>query len=327
MKNSINWWAISSQIIIDEAHKLWFNSEILIPEKNVFCLLWQGEKYWFKNIDCWLNSAFWFKLSQDKELTYKVLWNEFPIPRSLYLNKNDVLSLKILEDVLTFPLVVKPSDTDHGDGVSVNILDFSSLQDAVSIAFGFSNKIIIQSFVQWFDHRIFVVGDHVSAVAMRVPPSVVGDGIHTIEQLISIENNNPLRGSGDHDKPLSMIKIDEELNSCLKLSGLSLSSIMPDWQKIFLRRNANLSTGGSSIDYTDVIHEDNRKIAIAAAKKLGLVVAWVDIVCEDISQSIFKTWWAIIEINNTPGLRMHHFPSQGFARNPALDILKLKFRL
>lgn len=325
IKDNVKWWSISSQLIIDEAIKLWFEIDMISQEKNLFFIIWNWQKYLFKNIDCSLNSALWFKLTKDKELTYKILWEDFYTPKSVYISSWDKYDVKNIW--VWYPLVVKPSDTDHWDWVTVNINDEIELQKAIDFAFLYSKKIIVQNFVVWFDHRLLVVWNKVSAVAMRKPPYIVWNGINSIKSLIEEENKNPLRWDGDHSKPLTSIKIDDELITCLSLQNYSLDSILEDKKEIFLRRNANLSTWGFSVDLTDIIHEENKKIAIEAAKKLELKVAWVDIVCSDISKPLKETSWIIIEVNNTPWLRMHHFPTIWTSRNPALDILKLKFWL
>lgn len=317
-------WSISSQLILEEAGRLWFKVEKIVENKNLFTVTWNNRTYIFKNIECWLNTALWNRLSQDKELTYTILPNNI-VPNSVYLSKDN--NYDISNIWINYPLVVKPTDTDHGDWVSVSITNMQELQNAIDFAFSFSDKIIIQNFVNGYDYRVLVVWDKVCAVAKRIPPFVIWDWVSSIKELIEKENTNPLRSKKNHIGPMSIIKIDNELEKTLSSHDKTLNSVLSIWEKFVLRKNANLSTWWLSIDVTDIIHEENKKIAISVAKKLWLSVAWVDIVCEDISKPITKYWWFIIEINATPWLRMHYYPSEWKPRNVALDILKLRFEL
>ncbi|MDD5769882.1 MAG: hypothetical protein PHE25_02850 [Candidatus Gracilibacteria bacterium] len=324
IKTNVKGWSISSELIITEAQKLGYEIEIINQNKNLFYIKKDKKKILFKNIDGGFNSLLGFKLSEDKELTYNILGlNNLPISKSIYLDINEKGNFDFDNLPLNYPLVVKPVDEGHGNGVTVNILDKETLINSINFAFSFSSKIIIQNYIVGDDHRVLVVGDKIVAVAKRVPPSIIGNGLKTIKGLIDDENKNPLRGDKDHDKPLSTIKIDKELNEYLDLQGFSLETILEKDKEIFLRRNANLSTGGRSIDLTDVIHPNNIQICIEACKLCQLKVAGVDIITTDISKPLRETSGVIIEINSTPGLRMHHFPSEGTSRNVAGEILKL----
>lgn len=324
IKTNVKWWSISSELIITEAQKLWYEIEIINQNKNLFYIKKDKKKILFKNIDWWFNSLLWFKLSEDKELTYNILWlNNLPISKSIYLDINEKGNFDFDNLPLNYPLVVKPVDEWHGNWVTVNILDKETLINSINFAFSFSSKIIIQNYIVWDDHRVLVVWDKIVAVAKRVPPSIIWNWLKTIKGLIDDENKNPLRWDKDHDKPLSTIKIDKELNEYLDLQWFSLETILEKDKEIFLRRNANLSTWWRSIDLTDVIHPNNIQICIEACKLCQLKVAWVDIITTDISKPLRETSWVIIEINSTPWLRMHHFPSEWTSRNVAWEILKL----
>lgn len=316
---------ISSKLIIEEALKLWFEVEVISDEKDLYFISWNWQKHLFKNIDCSLNNSLWVKITVDKELTYKLLWEKFAVPKSIYISKNDYFDINSIS--IPFPLVVKPTDTDHWDWVTVNITDNEMLKNAISFAFQFSEKIIIQNFVSWYDHRVLVVWDKVSWVAMRKPPFIVWNWINTIQELIYIENENELRWHWDHSKPLSKIKVDNELLKCISQKNYNLSTILEKNEELLLRRNANLSTWWFSVDLTSKIHEENKKLAIDVTKFLWLQIAWVDILCNDISKPIITSNWVILEVNWTPWIRMHHYPSIWEKRNPALDILKLRFGL
>ena len=222
MKN----WSISSQLIYKEVEKLWFKVKKLVENKNLFTVTWNDKTYIFKNIECWLNTILWARLVNDKELTYTILSNDMDdvVPNSIYLSKDK--NYDISNIWINYPLVVKPVDQAHGDWVSVNITNAEELQTSIDFAFSFSDKIIIQNFVQGYDHRILVVGDNISAVAKRIPTFVIWDWKSTIEELINKENKNPLRGKQDHDFPMSLIKIDDELKRTISSKWETLSSIL-----------------------------------------------------------------------------------------------------
>lgn len=327
IKNNTTGWSISSDLIIGAAMELWYSSHEIVRKKNLFSLSDWGKNILFKNIDCGLNSALGFKISEDKELTYLLIGEQgLPVPKSKYVNQDGLLSITLESIGMKFPLVVKPIDGAHGDGVSIDIMDDDALKNALNIAFWHGTRAIVQNHVNGFDHRVLVVGDRVVAVAMRDPASVIGDGIHTIRELVDIENQNPLRWAWDHSAQMSPILFDEESIALLKKNELTVDVIPEEWKKIYVRWNANLSTWGKSIDLTDVIHPSIKDIAVRAAKIVWLQVAWVDILATDISKPLSETGWVIIEINATPWLRMHHFPSEWSSRNVAMDIVILAFQ-
>lgn len=326
LKNLVKWWSISSQLIIQEAEKLWMNIDILVPEKNLFYLIDKSwKKVLFKNIDCWLNSAIWFKVVEDKELTYEILQrNDLSCPKSIYVNKFQEIDFDKIS--IPYPLVVKPVDGGHWDWVSVNIKDKESLITAVNFAFTFSDRVIIQNLIIWEDHRILVVGWKVVAGTKRIPPYVIWDGKLTIKELIEKENENPLRWKWwDHDSPMSKIKMDDIFLAFIKKQSYWVDDVLEKRKQINVRENANLSTWWLAIDITDNIHPDTIEVCIKAAELLWLQVAWVDVLSSDISKPLNQNNWAIIEVNSTPWLRMHYFPAKWIPRNPAMYIVKLAF--
>ncbi|HBF77264.1 MAG TPA: cyanophycin synthetase, partial [Clostridiaceae bacterium] len=175
------------------------------------------------------------------------------------------------------------------------------------------------------DYRVLVIDKKVAAVALRMTPCVFGDGIHTIGELIEIENKSPLRGF-DHEKPLTKIKVDNIVLNYLKNNNMSLNYIPKLHEKVILRFNANLSTGGVAKDCTDIIHPDNMEAAIKSAEAVGLDVAGVDICTGDISKSIYEDKGVVLEVNAAPGIRMHLYPSLGRGRNVASSIVDYIFK-
>lgn len=169
-----------------------------------------------------------------------------------------------------------------------------------------------------------MIGGEIVAVAERIPAHVVGDGRSTIEHLIAEVNSDPRRGEG-YSSVLMRIEVEACVVHFLGRSGLTLQSVPHPGQRVMLRPTANLSTGGTAIDWTDEIHPDNAMVAQRAARIIGLDIAGIDFVCPDIRQSVLETGGGIIEVNAGPGLRMHLEPSQGRRRNVARPVLELLF--
>jgi cyanophycin synthetase len=217
-------------------------------------------------------------------------------------------------------VVVKPEKGNQGKGVSVRLSEAQEVVDAFHFAKKYDDSIIVEQHIQGKDYRVLVVGDQVVAAARKIPAHVIGDGIHTILELVEDVNQKEIRGDG-HEKPLTKIKIDDVALALLKKQGYSVNSIPHKDKWIYLKENSNLSTGGEAIDCTDHIHPTNREIAIRAARAIGLNIAGIDIICEDISIPIEKGSGAIIEINAAPGIRMHLYPSVGKPRKVADHIL------
>ena len=224
-----------------------------------------------------------------------------------------------------YPVVIKPLDGNQGRGVTVGIKDDATALWAYGIASKINEKVIVEKYIEGKDYRILVVDKKVVSVSLRMPPCVVGDGVHSLWELIEIENENPLRGY-DHEKPLTKIKIDDILVNYLKSKGLSLEYVPRQGETVTLRFNANLSTGGVAKDCTDIIHPDNIEYAIRAAEALNLDIAGVDMCTIDISQSINENGGVILEVNACPGIRMHMYPSYGKSRNVAAHIINYLFK-
>ncbi|MGI6066171.1 MAG: cyanophycin synthetase [Bacillota bacterium] len=225
---------------------------------------------------------------------------------------------------LGYPLVVKPYDGNQGKGVTLNIWHEDQLREAFREAGKYSNRVIVERQVSGNDYRVLVVGDRVSAVSERKPACVVGDGVHTIKELVDIENQSAIRGEG-HEKPLSKLTLDEISLQVLKRNGLDETFIPALNEKVNIRENCNLSTGGTARDCTHKIHPATARLAVQAAKVIGLDIAGIDITTQDISKPLDKGNGAIIEVNASPGLRMHLHPTEGKGRPVAADILDMIF--
>lgn len=225
---------------------------------------------------------------------------------------------------LGWPVVVKPLDGNQGRGVTTGVADAKNLRDAFQRAQGIAPRVIVERQLIGADHRILVVGKAVVAVAERVAAHVTGDGRSSISTLIEAVNDDPRRGVG-HEAVLTRIRIDAALEAFLADANLSLASVPAAGEIVMLRGAANLSTGGSAIDRTDVIHPENAALAIDAAAALGLDVAGIDMIVPDIAKSARETGGGIVEVNAAPGLRMHLAPSEGTARDVARPIIASLF--
>ena len=175
------------------------------------------------------------------------------------------------------------------------------------------------------DFRIVATRNKFLAATYREPANVIGDGIHSIRELIKIKNSDFLRG-GD-EQPLVKIKVNNEVKKNLSDQKLNSESVVLKGKKVYLRKNANISTGGDSIDVTDLIHPEFKKIAVCAVCAIpGLAYAGVDLMTNnDISQKPTKNSYVIIEMNSSPGISIHHFPYQGKPRNVAKGIIDILF--
>jgi cyanophycin synthetase len=221
---------------------------------------------------------------------------------------------------LGYPVVLKPFDANQGKGVFTDISSMEELETAYAAATKFSRAVIVERHIRGKDYRLLAVGGKLAAAAERIPPCVFGDGLHTIRELVDRENENPSRGF-DHEKPLTKIRLDGISRQVLAKAGYEENSIPPKGVRVVLRYNGNISTGGTAVDCTDIVHPYNAMLAVKAAELLNLDVAGVDITCEDISKPVTEGDGAIIEVNAAPGLRMHLYPSAGTPRNVAKDIL------
>ncbi|WP_277668411.1 cyanophycin synthetase [Caproiciproducens galactitolivorans] len=262
-------------------------------------------------------------ISCNKQLTKTILAeNHIPVPygKVVYSEISAVIAAK----QIGLPVVLKPCDGNQGKGVVLNLDREEDIKNAFREGCKYGSGVIVEKFVRGNDYRVLVVGNKVSAVAKRLPAMVVGDGKHTVRELVDLVNLDENRGE-QHEKPLTKIKIDEISIRILENENLTVDSIPEQGRVVKLRANGNLSTGGTAIDCTDQIHPENAELAVRAAKSIGIDIAGIDIVTEDISKSILDTGGVIVEVNSAPGIRMHIYPSQGTPRNVAADIVDLLF--
>lgn len=254
------------------------------------------------------------ELASDKESTKQILREAgVPVPRGTVINYLDELE-DAIADVGSYPIVIKPLDGNHGRGITINISSWQEAEEAYDAAKEISKSVIVERYYKGRDHRILVVNGKVVAVAERIPAHVVGDGKSTIQELIDETNRDPNRGVG-HDNVLTRIELDRTSWQLLEKQGYTLETVLPKDEICYLRATANLSTGGIAVDRTDEIHPENVWIAQRVAKIIGLDIAGIDVVTEDITRPLKDMDGVIVEVNAAPGFRMHAAPSRGIARN------------
>jgi cyanophycin synthetase len=266
-------------------------------------------------------------IAQDKDLTKRLLHAAgVPVPMGRPVTDLDDAWAVAQEVGLAegWPVVVKPQDGNQGKGVTVNITTRTQLEAAYATALEYGSVVMVERFLPGYDYRLLVVGNQLVAAARRDPPQVLGDGQHTVRELVDAINQDPRRGSG-HGTALTKIRLDDIALARLASAGLTPDSIPAQGQRVVLRNNANLSTGGSATDVTDDVHPAIAARAIEAAASVGLHICGVDVIAESMLKPLEAQGGGIVEVNAAPGLRMHLAPSFGKPRNVGQHMIDLLF--
>ena len=221
-------------------------------------------------------------------------------------------------------MVLKPYNGNHGRGITINITGEDEIRAAFDAAREHSRSVIVETFQVGDDHRLLVVNDTLVAATRRTPGHVVGDGARTIGELVEIVNQDPRRGVG-HEKVLTRLELDREAALMMERVGYTADSVPAAGETVYLRSTANLSTGGTATDVTDIIHPDNRDMAVRAVRAIGLDVGGVDFITPNIAESYKSIGGAICEVNAAPGFRMHVAPSEGTPRDAAGPVIDMLF--
>ncbi|MGH3370654.1 MAG: cyanophycin synthetase, partial [Nocardioidaceae bacterium] len=262
------------------------------------------------------------ELASDKEETNRILAHlGLPVPRQR-LVRTEAEAVRASESI-GYPVVVKPYNANHGRGISIHLSAPEQVLTAFEVAREHSRSVIVESFITGEDHRMLVINGELVAVAKRVPGHVVGDGEHTIEELVEEVNRDPRRGIG-HEKVLTRLVFDHQAETMMARKGYTSESVPAAGERVFLRSTGNLSTGGTATDLTDLVHPDNAEMAVRAVKAIGLDVGGVDFLSTDVTESYKEIGGAICEVNAAPGFRMHMAPSEGRPRDvggPVMDML------
>ena len=263
------------------------------------------------------------ELASDKEETNRILTSlGLPAPRQELVRKEDdaVRAARRIGG----PVVTKPYNGNHGRGITIGIESEEDVRAGFRAAREHSHLVIVENFVAGDDHRLLVVNGELVAATRRTPGHVVGDGVHTVAELVEVVNRDPRRGVG-HEKVLTRLVLDEQAERMLAKKGYTAASVPPADEVVYLRSTANLSTGGTATDVTDLIHPDNRDMAVRAIKAIGLDVGGVDFLSTNIGESYKSIGGGICEVNAAPGFRMHVAPSEGTPRDVAGPVIDMLF--
>jgi len=263
------------------------------------------------------------ELACDKEDTKFILEQaEVPVPKGEIVRTE--AGLKDAVEYIGYPLVIKPINGNHGRGITTNLNNWEDTLDAFHAAKEVSRSIIVERYIVGEDYRLLVIDYKLVAAAKRTPAGVTGDGKSTIKELIDIVNSDPRRGYG-HEKVLTQITVDELTKGILEQNNRTLETVLPEGEWMALKDTANLSTGGTSTDVTDIVHPYNVFMAERISKLIGLDICGIDIMTTDISSPLHETGGAILEVNAGPGFRMHLAPSEGLPRNVAGNVVDMLF--
>jgi cyanophycin synthetase len=223
-----------------------------------------------------------------------------------------------------YPIVIKPLDGNHGKGASINVNDWEKAVEGLHHAKKYSRRVIVEKFITGYDFRVLVIDNKLVAAAKREPAHVIGDGVNSIEKLIEITNQDPKRGYG-HENVLTEITIDRDTTDLLVKKGMTIESIPQKGEVVYLKSTANLSTGGTSTDVTDLMHPENIFLAERIARVIGLDICGIDIMAENLTEPLRQNGGVILEVNAAPGFRMHLAPSQGLPRNVAAPVIDMLY--
>ena len=263
-------------------------------------------------------------VASDKALTNDLLSAAgVPVPRSETVRTDDQAAEAA--NKMGYPVVVKPLDGNHGRGVNLDLRSEADVRRAFPNARSESRGgyVVVETYVSGNDYRVLVIGGKMVAIAQRVPAGVDADGVHTVRELVDIENADPRRGIG-HEKVLTRISLNEAAEELVAKQGLSLDDVPPKGTRVQLALTGNMSTGGTSIDRTLEAHPENTEIAETAARVIGLDIAGIDFVVPDIAVPVREQGGAIVEVNAAPGFRMHTNPTEGepqYVAKPVIDLL------
>jgi cyanophycin synthetase len=263
------------------------------------------------------------EIACDKEETKNLLDAAgVPVPKGYIIYDEEDLEDAVKK--VGYPLVLKPVNGNHGRGATINITNWEDALEALAAAKRISRGVICEKFITGFDFRLLVIDYKLIAAAKRTPACVIGDGKLTVQQLIDEVNTDPRRGYG-HEKVLTAIKVDEMTMNILRERNIELETVLPKDEILYLKSTANLSTGGTATDVTDLVHPYNVFMAERIARIIGLDICGIDIMAPDLTTPIKENGGAILEVNAAPGFRMHIAPTEGLPRNVAESVIDMLF--
>lgn len=312
----------STQSILDEAKK----RNIPFTRLNEESLVMLGQGCHQKIIRASMTSttsSIGVDIVADKEKTKQILERaHIPTPNGTLIMDEKELIEAI--ELVGFPMVIKPIDGNHGRGITTNINNAAGMLNAYRLAKQVSRYVIAERFIKGWDYRFILVNFKLVAIAKRTPAMITGDGVSTIQELINTVNSHPDRGEG-HEKFLTKIIVDEVTEKVLAEKNVTLHTVLPFAEILFLKDTANISTGGTATDLTHLVHPANVFMAERIARLVNLDICGIDIIAEDINVPITKHNGAVIEVNAAPGFRMHLTPSKGIPRNIGAAVVDMLF--
>ncbi len=320
---------LSTQILIYDAIQKGLHIEVLDTEDQFLSLKYKDHLEYVKNgnmtsLDTYISSL----VMANKVVTKKILAkNGFIVPDSMeYHNAEEAFRDYGLFNNKRF--VVKPKSTNYGLGISIFKEGASeeNYRKAIEIAFEEDSAVLVEDFVPGTEYRFFVAGNETKAVLLRIPANVVGDGTHTIEALVNMKNEDPLRGK-NHRTPLTLIELGKIEQLALAEQGYVMTDVPSEGTTVYLRDNSNISTGGDSIDMTEEMHETYKEIAVGIAKAMGATFSGVDMMIPDYTKPATEAepGYGVIEANFNPAMMMHIYPHEGKGQRLTLDVLDLLF--
>lgn len=316
---------LSTQILIKEALRRGIEVEV-IDRKNNFISLKRGNKIeYIKQATQTSADSFVTALLMENKMVTKKLLKE----RSIRAPEGEIYddvhqALSSYSRFSDIDVVIKPNSTNFGIGVSVvkKTQPKKDYAKAVEEAFRYDNSVIVEEFIHGKEYRFLIIGEEVAAILHRVPANVIGDGEHTVEELVCAKNESPLRGKG-YKTPLEKISLGDMEKSFLEERGKNFQYIPQKGKKVFLRKISNISTGGDSIDFTDDVSDKYKSIAVEAATAVGARICGADIIIQDIRADPKEDNYGIIELNFNPALHIHSFPYKGKNRHVGEKVLDL----
>ncbi|MBK6893786.1 MAG: cyanophycin synthetase [Flavobacteriales bacterium] len=263
------------------------------------------------------------EIACDKEETKDLLESyEIPVPKGRVVRTEEGL-VAALESV-GFPCVIKPIGGNHGRGATIGIKNLEEAKTAMEVAKEISRSVVVEKEIKGLDHRLLVIDHKFVAAAKRTPACVVGDGKLTIQELVAEVNKDPRRGFG-HENVLTQITIDTHTLELLQRRDMTPTSIPVEGDTVYLKATANLSTGGTATDVTELVHSYNVFMAERISRIIDLDICGIDIMTDDISKPITENGGAVLEVNAAPGFRMHLDPTEGLGRNVAEPVVDMLF--
>ncbi len=317
-----NLFGPSTASIVEEAKRRGIPVQRINSQSHV--MLGQGHKQRFIQASMTSETtALGVAVAADKSWTKRLLDEAgISVPRGEAVH--DLEDAARVAKRIGYPVVVKPLDANHGRGITTDIQDEEELAAAFESAKAHHDTVVVERFLVGRDHRILLIDGKLVAAARRDPAHVVGDGKHTVDQLIEAVNKDPRRGFG-HEKVLTRITVDANTKRMLKIQDLGLDSVPELGQEVVLKSTANLSTGGTATDVTDEMHPSIRFMSERVARIVGLDIMGIDVVAPHLREPLDETGGGIVEVNAGPGLRMHLEPTNGTPRNVAEPIVDMMF--